>query len=297
VDSESPGVHALPTEHSPHQVAGMSDSFERPFHPVELSRRVAKQLPLGSMIDQLRGEESYRNASRNALTLVHDDGLAVVLTVARGGAECADHSSPEPSLVVSLAGELAIKSPSDEEILLPQGSAGTLGPDVHHRLAAVTDCAYLTIIGSRRETPRDASSESERTDVAERVEQLARGIERAPAADQHELRDYAVGLLTAEAPSILAPRRASSTAPMGALGAALLMIVASGVFFLVFPPVALVMFFLAFFVALVGIATAAFKARKDDASDAAKETEEPTASTSRSSERRRKRSAAQGVLP
>jgi quercetin dioxygenase-like cupin family protein len=260
----------------------MSDSFERPFHPVELSSRAAKQLPLGSMIDQLRGEESYRNARRNALTLVHDDGLAVVLTVAKGGAVCGEHSSPEPSLVVSLAGQLAIKSTSDEEILLPQGSAGALGPDVHHRLAAVTDCAYLTIIGSRRDTGRDVSSEAERTDIADRVEQLARGIERAPAADQHELRDYAVGLLTAEAPSTLAPRSASATAPMGALGAALLMIVASGVFFIVFPPVALVMFLLAFVVALVGITAAVFKARKDDRarkSGAAKETPEHTAST------------------
>ena len=127
-----------------------SHSIARPSHPIDLSQDSAAVFPLRSMIEKLRREDVYDRSSRNAVALIHDDGLRAVLTVAREGAECGDHASPEPTLVINLAGRLAVRgADGGGAIELPEGSAAALAPNVRHRLAAVTACAYLTIVGSR----------------------------------------------------------------------------------------------------------------------------------------------------
>jgi quercetin dioxygenase-like cupin family protein len=124
------------------------DYYERPFVPVDLSERAAAIFPLQGMIEQLSREEVFREANRNALTLVHHDNLTAVLTVAKEGARCADHSAAEPTLVVGLTGELEVQAASDGEVIhVSEGSAAVLAPDVLHNLVAVTDCAYLLVIG------------------------------------------------------------------------------------------------------------------------------------------------------
>ena len=131
----------------------MASSFERPFHPIDLSEDAAALFPLRTMIDELRQEDVYKSSSRNALALIHDEGLRAVLTVAKEGVECGDHTSPEPTVVVNLAGRLAIKgSEGAGMIQLSEGTAAALAPNLSHRLAAVTECAYLTIVGSRAGT-------------------------------------------------------------------------------------------------------------------------------------------------
>lgn len=126
----------------------MTDCYERPFTPIDLSERAAALFPLQGMIDQLRNEESFRDSNRNALTLVHDDSLTAVLTVAKEGAQCADHSAPEPTFAICLTGELEVRAASGGAVIdIPQGEAAILAPEVLHRLVAVTDCAYLLVMG------------------------------------------------------------------------------------------------------------------------------------------------------
>lgn len=126
----------------------MAECYERPFVPVDFSQRAAAMFPLQGMIDQLRNEESFRDSNRNALTLVNDDNLTAVLAVAKEGAECADHSAPEPTFAICLAGKLEVRAASGGGVIdIPQGSAAVLAPDVLHKLAAITDCAYLLVMG------------------------------------------------------------------------------------------------------------------------------------------------------
>jgi quercetin dioxygenase-like cupin family protein len=122
--------------------------YERPFVPVDLSKRAAALFPLPAMIEQLRNEESFRDSNRNALTLVHQDGLTAVLTVAVEGAQCADHSAPEATFAVCLSGELEVRAGTGGAVIaIPPGEAAILAPHVEHRFVAVTDCAYLLVMG------------------------------------------------------------------------------------------------------------------------------------------------------
>jgi quercetin dioxygenase-like cupin family protein len=126
----------------------MGNTYERPFVPVDLAQRAAAVFPLQGMIEQLRSEASFHDANRNALTLVRNDGLTAVLAVAKKGAQCADHSAAEPTLAVCLTGELEVRAASGGGVIdIPKGAAAVLAPDVLHRLVAITDCAYLLVIG------------------------------------------------------------------------------------------------------------------------------------------------------
>lgn len=127
-------------------------SLERPFHPIDLEKQAAAVFPTAEMVAKLRSEEVYGRANRNAFTLVHDHGLTAVLTVARKDAECGEHKTPEPALLVCLSGKLAVEGADNGGTLeLAEGSTAVLAPEVAHRLLAVEECAYLTVIGSRHD--------------------------------------------------------------------------------------------------------------------------------------------------
>jgi quercetin dioxygenase-like cupin family protein len=130
----------------------MAHTFERPFVPVDLAEQAAATFPLQGMIEQLRDEDVFRDSSRNALTLLHDSELTAVLAVAKEGTQCAEHAASQPTIVVNLAGKLEIRGSSGGVIQLVQNSAAVLAPEVVHKFAAVTDCAYLLIIGGNQKT-------------------------------------------------------------------------------------------------------------------------------------------------
>src|SRR5262249_46001700 len=126
----------------------MSAAYERPFHPIDFCDQAAATFPLCEMIDQLRREDVYAVSRRNALTLIRDEGLAAVLIVAREGAQCEEHFSQELTLFIVLEGALSIESASNRKrISLATCSAGALAPNVRHQLRAITDCAYLVVMG------------------------------------------------------------------------------------------------------------------------------------------------------
>lgn len=260
----------------------MAVAYTRPFHPLDLASRAAAVFSLGEMIDQLRHEEVSHGASRNALTLVHDENLTAVLTVARQGAECGDHYSQEPTVFVMLEGELAIASASDGGITyLPNGSAGALARDVRHKLSATTDCAYLMVMGRHSKAERSAavqrpaitgktptersaqsirqvtSSEAEADAIEDLVHQVMQRIDAAPAARRDELRAYASDLLAADnysacaqADELQRPRR---FAPLNFAAEAFLLALAGVIFLFFLPPVAAVLILLAILIAVGGV--------------------------------------------
>jgi quercetin dioxygenase-like cupin family protein len=244
----------------------MSDASIRPFHPIDFAQRPATLFAIPGLIDQLRQEAAGRHAKRDALTLIHDENLTAVLTVARAGAECEEHFSQEPTLFIVLEGELAIESASDGgSIGLRAGSAGALARDVRHRVTASTDCAYLLVMGCqsratqsaevRRPTvtaapdlqpvPLAASSGAEPDAVEGLVHQLTHSIDAAPPPEREELRAYATDLLAADISSARAQaeerERSRRVAPFTVAGVALLMILAGAIFFPLLPAVAVLL--------------------------------------------------------
>ena len=65
----------------------MSEAFERPFRPVELTASTLTSFPLQAMAQQLMTEDAFQRSGRNALTLIHHKDLTVVLTVLQAGAD------------------------------------------------------------------------------------------------------------------------------------------------------------------------------------------------------------------
>jgi quercetin dioxygenase-like cupin family protein len=235
----------------------MSDASIRPFHPIDFAQRPATLFAIPGLIDQLRQEAAGRHAKRDALTLIHDENLTAVLTVARAGAECEEHFSQEPTLFIVLEGELAIESASDGgSIGLRAGSAGALARDVRHRVTASTDCAYLLVMGCqsratqsaevRRPTVTAAASSGAEPDAVEGlVHQLTHSIDAAPPPQREELRAYATDLLAADISSARAQaeerERSRRVAPFTVAGVALLMILAGAIFFPLLPAVAVLL--------------------------------------------------------
>jgi hypothetical protein len=74
----------------------MSEVFEHPFRPVELSDATLTSLPVQEMAQQLMTEKAFQTSGRNALTLIRDKNITVVLTVLKAGAILQDHHAPVP---------------------------------------------------------------------------------------------------------------------------------------------------------------------------------------------------------
>lgn len=124
------------------------DAYERPYRPIPLADVEMKDFVFRPMIEQLCGEPSLHSSGRAALTLVHGDGLTVVLTVARAGTHYEAHDAAGPTLFVVLAGLVAVDG-GGAHTRVDEGGALALGPRVHHAIDAESDCAFLTIIGEQ----------------------------------------------------------------------------------------------------------------------------------------------------
>lgn len=255
----------------------MSNAYVRPFHPINFSQRTAALFSLHDMIEQLQRESDSRSAKRDALTLLHDQGLTAVLTVARAGAECEDHFSQETTIFIMLEGELAIESALDDGILsLPAGSAGVLARDIRHRLTATTDCAYLMVMACQNkpasaelhrpttaktttggfvEPLRQAASSGAGPEAVEAlVHRLAQSIDAAPARERDELRAYATELLATDVSSQPEERqRSRRPAPFNVAGIALLLVIVALFFLPLLPAVSAILILSAIGIAVVGM--------------------------------------------
>lgn len=127
----------------------MAKAYERPFHPIELEDSELKKFALRPMMEQLRREESLAESGRASLTLVHGPGLTTVLTVARKGTTFEEHEAGGPTLFFVLTGQLYVAPVNQRGVLLAEGDAFALGPDLRHVLEVRSECAFLTVIGEQ----------------------------------------------------------------------------------------------------------------------------------------------------
>jgi quercetin dioxygenase-like cupin family protein len=126
----------------------MSEAFERPFRPVELSDATLTSFPVREMAQQLMAEEAFQTSGRNALTLVRDQTLTVVLTVLKAGAVLQEHHAPAPVTLLPLFGNIVLLADEGRKsVELTPGTTGALSAHLEHRVEATQDSAFLIVMG------------------------------------------------------------------------------------------------------------------------------------------------------
>jgi quercetin dioxygenase-like cupin family protein len=128
----------------------MSDAFDRPFRPVALTASTLTSFPVHAMAQQLMTEEAFQTSGRNALTLIRDKHLTMVLTVLKAGAVLQEHHAPAPVTLVPLFGNLVLLADGGRKsTALDAGTTGAFAAHLDHRVEATQDSAFLIIMGGQ----------------------------------------------------------------------------------------------------------------------------------------------------
>jgi quercetin dioxygenase-like cupin family protein len=128
----------------------MSESFVRPFRPVELTASTLTSFPLQAMAHQLMTEDAFQTSGRNALTLIHHTHLTVVLTVLKAGAVLEEHHAPAPVTLLPLFGEIILASAAGQTSrTLAQGTGAVFAAHLPHRVEAQQDSAFILVMGGQ----------------------------------------------------------------------------------------------------------------------------------------------------
>lgn len=128
----------------------MSEAFERPFRPVALRDTMLTSFPVQEMAQQLMTEEAFQTSGRNALTLIRDKQLTVVLTVLKAGAMLQEHQAPAPVTLLPLFGHIVLLADEGRTSTeLSPGTTGAFAAHLEHRVEAMQDSAFLIVMGGQ----------------------------------------------------------------------------------------------------------------------------------------------------
>jgi len=128
----------------------MSEAFERPFRPVELTPSTLTSFPLQAMAHQLLSEDAFQTSGRNALTLIHHKDLTVVLTVLKAGSVLQEHHAPAPVTLLPLFGEIVLAAAEGTtHLTLDQGTGAVFATYLPHRVEAQQDSAFVLVMGGQ----------------------------------------------------------------------------------------------------------------------------------------------------
>ena len=109
---------------------------------------------LATMIRQMKAEPTWETSNRNAMTLLKDHALRVVLVAMRAGERIPSHRTDGPITVQVLDGRLRFTAGS-REVALEPGRIVTLAPEIDHDLVAIDECAFLLTVGAERTHPAE----------------------------------------------------------------------------------------------------------------------------------------------
>jgi quercetin dioxygenase-like cupin family protein len=128
----------------------MSEAFERPFRPVELNDTTLTSFPVQDMAHQLMTEEAFQTSGRNALTLIRDKSLTVVLTVLKAGGVLQEHHALAPVTLLPLFGNIVLLADEGRKSTeLSPGTTGAFSAHLEHRVEATQDSAFLIVMGGQ----------------------------------------------------------------------------------------------------------------------------------------------------
>ena len=128
----------------------MSETFERPFRPVELSNTTLTSFSVQDMAQQLMTEEAFQTSGRNALTLISNKSMTVVLIVLKAGSTLQEHHAPAPVTLLPLLGNIVLLADGENQsIELSPGTTGVFSAHLEHRVEATQDSAFLIVMGGQ----------------------------------------------------------------------------------------------------------------------------------------------------
>jgi quercetin dioxygenase-like cupin family protein len=109
---------------------------------------------LVTMIAEMKAEPTWEAANRNAITLLKDHGLRIVLVVMRAGTVIPPHRAEGPITVQVLEGQLSFTAGS-REVPLGPGRFLTLAAGAPHGVLAIEDAAFLLTVAAERAHPAE----------------------------------------------------------------------------------------------------------------------------------------------
>lgn len=125
-----------------YQAGQTHGSPERPMHEVA---RASLTFDLTAEVERLHREESWRQGTRNAKTLVKEPDLRIVVIALRQGGRMEEHRAPGRISIQTLTGRLRLQV-RGETIDLPAGHVLALDPDIAHDVEALDESAFLLTI-------------------------------------------------------------------------------------------------------------------------------------------------------
>ena len=132
-------------------------TLERSSPEVERSLDEAVMIfDLPAILADLKREITWRTGRRNAVTLLKQPGLRLVLVALKAGAEVADHQTDTPVILQGLEGRAAVRMDGDEHVLTA-GQVLTMRPGLTHAVHAQSEAAFLLTLASEATHPAETS--------------------------------------------------------------------------------------------------------------------------------------------
>lgn len=113
--------------------------------PMHADAGTVMPFDLAAEVERLHLEESWRQGTHTAKTLVKEPDLRVVVVALRQGGRIEEHRAPGRIAIQTLSGRLRLQV-SDQAIDLPAGHVLTLAPDIAHDVEALDESAFLLTI-------------------------------------------------------------------------------------------------------------------------------------------------------
>ena len=116
--------------------------------------RLVMTFDLAAILADIKREPTWRTAGRNAIALLKQPGLRVVLVALQGGAELASHATDSPITIQGLEGEVVVRVGADE-FVLGAGELLSLRPGIEHAVRAPSESAFLLTLASQAAHPAE----------------------------------------------------------------------------------------------------------------------------------------------
>jgi quercetin dioxygenase-like cupin family protein len=113
------------------------------------------RLDLSDALRALKGEDAWKTGPRNAVTLVKEGGLRVVLVALRKGATLEPHRAEGPISIHLLSGAVQLTA-AGQELGLAPGQLVTMEAGIEHALKAGEESAFLLTMGGTLGHPASA---------------------------------------------------------------------------------------------------------------------------------------------
>ena len=130
-------------------------TLERSSPEVERSLDEAVMIfDLPAILADLKREITWRTGRRNAVTLLKQPGLRLVLVALKAGAEVASHQTDTPVVLQGIEGRVAICMDRDEHVLTA-GQVLTMRSGLTHAVRAQNESAFLLTLASEATHPAE----------------------------------------------------------------------------------------------------------------------------------------------